>query len=103
MLARDEVREALAEEPGTYFLTDFLAKTFDASVARPLRLPELRDAYFANYTRVVWLAQEPTPELLLQAEHAAELMGLRLEVREVGTDGLERQLEQLVGSRPVPR
>ncbi len=63
-----------------------------------MRLPELRDAYFANYTRVVWLAQEPTPELLLQAEHAAELMGLRLEVREVGTDGLERQLEQLVGS-----
>ena len=52
MLARDEVREALAEEPGTYFLTDFLVKTFDASVARPLRLPELRDAYFANYTRV---------------------------------------------------
>ncbi len=98
VLARDEVREALAEEPGTYFLTDFLVKTFDSSVARPLRLPELRDAYFANYTRVLWLAQEPTPELLVQAEHAAELMGLRLEVREVGTDGLERQLEQLVGS-----
>ena len=52
VLARDEVREALAEEPGTYFLTDFLVKTFDSSVARPLRLPELRDAYFANYTRV---------------------------------------------------
>jgi hypothetical protein len=99
VLARDEVSEALAEEPGTYFLTDFLVKTFDSSVARPLRLPELRDAYFANYTRVIWLAQEPTPELLLQAEHAAELMGLRLEVREVGTGGLERQLEQLVGSR----
>jgi hypothetical protein len=98
VLARDEVREALAEEPGTYFLTDFLVKTFDASVARPLRLPELRDAYFANYTRVLWLAQEPTRELLAQAEQAAEIMGLRLEVREVGTDGLERQLEQLVGS-----
>ena len=25
----DEVREALAEEPGTYFLTDFLARTFE--------------------------------------------------------------------------
>jgi hypothetical protein len=99
LIARDEVRDALEEEPGTYFLTDFLVKTFDASVARPLRLPELRDAYFANYTRVVWLAQEPTPELLVQAEHAAEIMGLRLEVREVGTHGLERQLEQLVGSR----
>jgi hypothetical protein len=98
VLARDEVREALAEEPGTYFLTDFLVKTFDASVARPLRLPELRDAYFANYARVLWLAQEPTAELLAQAERASSLMGLPLQVREVGSEGLERQLEQLVGS-----
>ena len=98
VLAKDEVREALAEQPGTYFLTDFLVKTFDSSVARPLRLPELRDAYFANYTRVLWLAQEPTPELLVQAERAAELMGLRLEVIEGGAQRLERQLANLVGS-----
>jgi hypothetical protein len=98
VLAREEVREALAEEPGTYFLTDFLVKTFDASVAGPLRLPELRDAYFANYKRVLWLAQEPPAELLAQAERAAELMGLPLEVHEVGTGGLERQLERLLGS-----
>jgi hypothetical protein len=98
VLAREEVREALADEPGTYFLTDFLVKTFDASVARPLRLPDLRDAYFANYTRVLWLAQEPSAELLVHAERAAALMGLPLEIREVGTGGLERQLEDLVGS-----
>lgn len=98
VLARDEVREALEQEPGTYFLTDFLVRTFDASVAGPLRLPELRDAYFANYTRALWLAQEPTPELLVQAERAAGLMGLRLEVIEVGTQRLERQLADLVGS-----
>ena len=69
-------------------------------------LPEMRlatkfwsaDVHFANYTRVLWLAQEPTEELLVQAERAAELMGLRLEVIEVGTHGLERQLEQLIGS-----
>ena len=99
VLARDEVRAALAEEPGTYFLTDFLVKTFDASVARPLRLPELRDAYFANYARALWLAQEPTGELLAEAERAAELMGLRLEIVDVGAHRLEQQLEQLVGSR----
>lgn len=98
VLAKDEVHEALAEQPGTYFLTDFLVKTFDSSVARPLRLPELRDAYFANYTRVLWLAQEPTPELLAQAERAAGLMGLRLEVIEVGAHRLERQLADIVGS-----
>ena len=27
------------------------------------RHPELRDDYFGHYTRVVWLAQEPDPEL----------------------------------------
>jgi len=98
VLAREEVRAALAEEPGTYFLTDFLVRSFDSSVARPLRLPELRDAYFANYTRALWLAQEPTPELFLEARRAADTMGLPLEVREVGEHGLEEQLELLVGS-----
>ena len=62
--AGDEVREALAEEPGTYFLTDFLARTFERTVVRELgldRYPELRDDYFGSYRRVVWLAQRPTP------------------------------------------
>ena len=60
VLARAEVRAALAEEPGTYLLTDFLARTFEHTVWRELGLdrhPDLRDAYFGHYTRVVWLAQ----------------------------------------------
>ena len=59
------------EEPGTYFLTDFLVRTFDHLVWRGLGLdrhPELRDDYFGNYARVVWLAQEPTPALARAAE-----------------------------------
>jgi len=99
VLARDEVQEALAEEPGTYFLTDFLVRTFERSVVRPLGLdrhPELREAYFANYTRVVWLAQKPTPELRAAARAAAGTLGLPLQEREVGDAGLEHQLEELV-------
>ena len=100
VFARAEVHAALAEEPGTYFLTDFLARTFEHTVMRELGLdrhPELRDEYFRHYRRVVWLAQRPTPATVAAAERAAAVIGLPLERRNVGNAGLERQLEALVG------
>ncbi len=100
VFARAEVRAALEEEPGTYFLTDFLARTFEHTVWRELgldRYPELREDYFRNYTRVMWLAQRPVAATRAAAERAAERLGLPLVVREVGVGGLERELERVLG------
>ena len=100
VLAGDrELKQLMADEPGTYLLTDFLAASFHRSVVVELGLdrhPELRDDYFRHYTRVVWLAQEPTPALRQAAQDAATVLGLPLEVVPVGDTGLERALEQLL-------
>ena len=104
VFARPEVAALLAEEPGTYFLTDFLARSFRRTVWRGLGLhrhPDLRDAYFGNYTRVVWLAQRRAPALEAAAAEAAALLALPLVVRDVGEGGLERQLEHLVREEHV--
>jgi Protein of unknown function (DUF1638) len=103
VFAFDEVHDALREQPGTYFLTDFLARTFEHTVIRELGLdrhPELRDDYFGHYTRMIWLAQRRTEDTERAARRAAERIGLPLEVREVGDSGLERELVTLVGGRP---
>jgi hypothetical protein len=97
----DEIAAMTAEEPGTYFLTDFLVVGFDRIVWRSMgldRYPELVDDYFHNYRRVVWLAGRHTPDMQRAAQRAAERMKLPLEIRDVsvsGGGGLEKALQTL--------
>lgn len=89
----------MAEAPGTYFLTDYLVQSFDHLVLEGLGLdrhPELRDEYFGNYTRVVYLAQRDDPALQARARWAAESLGLPLEVRPTGYGMLETRLIELL-------
>jgi hypothetical protein len=100
MYADARVDQLLAEEPGTYFLTDFLVRSFEHLVVKGLgldRFPQLRDDYFGNYRRVVYLAQRGDPELLERARRAAERLGLPLEVQHVGYGALETRLLELLG------
>lgn len=84
------------DEPGTFYLTDFLLRHFDRLVIRALGLdrhPELRDTYFGNYRRLVFLAQlPPTDDTVAQAQHAADALGLTLVVRHTGYGELASSL-----------
>lgn len=87
------------EHPGTFYLTDFLARGFDTLVWRALGLdrhPELRDTYFARYTDVVWFAQHPDEEVASAAREAASRLGLPLTIIETGYGPLEDRLKFLV-------
>jgi hypothetical protein len=75
------------DQPGTFYLTDFLAKHFDALVWQGLGLdrhPELRPMYFGNYTRVVLLSQATDEALIEAGRQAADRLGLVFEHRHVG-------------------
>jgi Protein of unknown function (DUF1638) len=95
----DRIAAMFAAEPGTYVLTDFLLRSFDRSVLAALGLdhyPELWDDYFGHYTRLVWLAQEPSPALEAEADRVAEMFGLPLTRVDVGVSRLEWALEEIL-------
>jgi uncharacterized protein DUF1638 len=87
------------EEPGTFYLTDFLARHFDALVVRPLKLdvhPELVPDVFGNYRRLVYLAQIDDAALTERARAAAEMLGLAFERRFTGYGDLRPSVESFV-------
>jgi Protein of unknown function (DUF1638) len=87
------------EEPGTFYLTNFLVRNFDAFVGRPLgldRYPELIADIFRNYRRVVYLAQNDDPALRKRAEECAASLGLAFECRQTGYGRLAPSLSTFV-------
>jgi hypothetical protein len=97
--AAGEFERIMAEAPGTFFLTDYLVGSFDHLVLENLgldRYPELRQDYFGNYTRVVYLVQREDPERMKRARWAADQLRLPLEVRHVGLGALETRLVELM-------
>ena len=88
-------------EPGTFYLTDYLVRHFDRLVMDGLGIsqhPELLEAYFGNYTRVVHLAQADDDRLARAAEQAAARLGLRCERILTGIVGLEGRIVELAAA-----
>jgi hypothetical protein len=89
------------EQPGTFFLTDFLVRGFEGTVWKGLgldRFPELKDTYFANYTRLVYMVQQEDAALLDKAQTIAQALGLPLELRRTGYGLLETRLVELMAT-----
>ena len=103
LFAGAEVFAALHDaEPGTFYLTDYLAKHFDPLVWQGLGLdrhPQLRDAYFGNYRRVVLLTQSEDTAVIQAGRAAADLLGLDFEHRHVGRRGLADAVGVVVSGR----
>ena len=104
MLAGSELFAELdGQEPGTFYLTDFLARHFDALVWWGLgldRAPQLRDEYFRHYRRLVHLAQDDDAGVGARAEGAAARLGLAFERRLVGRHRLAEALVAFAGVGP---
>ena len=98
--ASSAVFRALSDaEPGTFYLTDFLAKHFDRLVVTDLKLdqyPELEPQLFGHYRKVVYLAQVHDDTLRASAARAAERLGLPLEIIETGYGQLASSLHEQV-------
>ena len=99
-LAGNDTWEALHHaEPATFYLTDFLARHFDALVIRGLGLdrhPELLPQYFGNYRRLLYLAQTDDADLRMRAQAAATRLGLAYEERRTGYGDLLPSLTRFV-------
>jgi hypothetical protein len=84
--------EMMEAEIGSFFLTDYMVRHFDRLIMQGLgldRRPELRDLYFGNYRKLVYLSQIEDPRLLAKARSAAEQLGLEFEHRHTGYGDLE--------------
>ena len=99
--AWEELHDA---EPATFYLTDFLARHFEAIVIRGLGLdrhPQLLPDYFGNYRRLLYLAQTDDADLRARAQAAAERLGLAYEERRTGYGDLVPSLSRFVEAAAV--
>ena len=82
-------------EPGVFYLTDFLARHFERLVMEELGIrahPELKEMYFSHYTKLVYLSQSDLPDVLAMARSAADTLGLEFEHVRTGFGELEAGL-----------
>ena len=94
----DAFEKLSEEEIGTFYLTDYLVKNFNRIMIKGLGLdkhPELFDAYFKHYKKLVYLAQTENDDWKKDAEKYAKDFGFDYEYRLVGTGSLDSVFEEI--------
>ena len=105
MFGGEEFVRLMEEEPGSFFLTDFLVKSWKNLVVEDLKLdrhPDLKEMLFGNYRRVVYLIQEEDEKLVNRAREIAGWLDLPLLTRVVGYGHLEERLAAMMERKPQP-
>jgi len=101
---RDAFADFHDDEIGTLYLTDYMVRHFERLIMEGLGIndhPELRDAYFGNYTRAIHLAQTGDPDLAERGRQAAARLGLRHEYVHTGYAELGEQIVEFHRRRPA--
>jgi hypothetical protein len=84
---------------GIYFLTDWLVANWDRAVIKGLgldRFPWLKETYFDNITRILFVRQHPDPEREAKAREIAAWMDRPIEIHDLGIAPLEDLLAPLI-------
>lgn len=84
-------------EPGTFYLTDFLVRHFERLVIKGLGIdshPQLRNEYFRNYRRLIYLSQTQCDELRELARSHAARLGLEYAEHFTGLAPVNRVLRE---------
>ena len=100
----DRFEDMAEAEIGTFYLTDYLVRHFDRLIVQGLGLdrhPQLLDAYFGNYTAVMYLAQTEDAALQARAKAAAERLGLAYRYHFTGMSGLAGYMAGTAAGAPA--
>ena len=90
-LGKPDFDAEMEAELGTFFLTDYMVRHFERLVMKGMGLrqhPQLRDMYFGNYKRVLYIAQTEDTALLAKARAAAAMLALDFDYRFAGYGAL---------------
>lgn len=91
--------ERFNDDIGIYFLTDWLVTNWDRAVIAGLgldRYPWLKETYFGNITRILFVRQHPDEERETRAREIAAWMDRPLEIHDKGIEPLDDLLTPLM-------